>query len=98
MSYRDGTGPEGMGPLTGKGFGNCTKEESTATPAGYYRGYGLGRRCGERGTGRGMGRGFSPGMGRRFYQSVDRKSSLNDEKEILKRRLAEIEDLIEKSE
>jgi|LGOV01.1.fsa_nt_gb hypothetical protein len=93
MSYRDRTGPEGMGPLTGRGLGNCTKEEA-ATTAGYNCGYGIGRR----GAGRGMGRGCRPGGGRRFYQPLDRQVVLNDEKEILKRRLAEIENLLEKSE
>jgi len=37
---RDGTGPLGQGPLTGRGFGVC----SGAVPAGY--GMGLGRRSG----------------------------------------------------
>ena len=26
MSNRDGTGPEGEGPLTGRGMGDCTEE------------------------------------------------------------------------
>jgi hypothetical protein len=97
MAYRDGTGPEGLGPLTGRGLGNCTKEGGYASTAGYY-GSGLGRRGGGRGMGRGMGRGFRPGAGRTYYQPVNRQDSLEDEKEVLKRRLAEIENLIEKNE
>ncbi|SHJ01404.1 hypothetical protein SAMN02745751_01546 [Dethiosulfatibacter aminovorans DSM 17477] len=98
MPYRDGTGPEGLGPSTGRGLGNCTSKEGISTPSGYYGGYGLGRRGCGRGLGRGMGRGYRPGIGRRYYQPVDRQAILKEEKEMLKRRLAEIEDLMEKSE
>lgn len=98
MAYRDGTGPEGLGPLTGRGLGNCTSKEGISTPSGYYYGYGLGRRGGGRGMARGMGRGCRPGYGRRYYPPADKKAALNDEKEMLKRRLAEIEELIEKNE
>lgn len=91
MAYRDGTGPEGMGPMTGRGLGNCIKEEGSSNySTGYYRGCGMGRRGGGRGMGRGMGRGF--------YQPVDRQDLLKNEKEILKSRLAEIENIIEKNE
>ena len=75
MAYRDGTGPEGLGPLTGRGLGNCTKEGGYASTAGYY-GSGLGRRGGGRGMGRGMGRGFRPGAGRAYSAPVDRQASL----------------------
>jgi hypothetical protein len=98
MSYRDRTGPEGMGPLTGRGLGNCPKEEGATTTAGYNDGYGIGRRGAGRGLARGMGRGCSPGGGRRFYQPIDRQVVLTNEKEILKRRLIEIENFLEKSE
>ena len=29
MSNRDGTGPEGEGPLTGRGMGDCKDESSS---------------------------------------------------------------------
>ena len=51
MPGGNGTGPNGMGPMTGRGLGYCS---GAAT-------YGIGRRfgCGMgRGSGRGMGRGF----------------------------------------
>jgi len=57
MPGYDGTGPEGRGPLSGRGFGYC------AVPADEYdeqpprRGYGWGR-----GRGRGWGRGRGRGM------------------------------------
>jgi hypothetical protein len=53
MPWLDGTGPNGFGPLTGRGFGYCS-------PRGFARGFG-GRGFG-RGYGRGFGRGFGRGM------------------------------------
>lgn len=48
MPFRDGTGPQGQGPMTGRGFGPC----------------GDGRAFGRRfGFGRGGGRGFRRGWG-----------------------------------
>jgi len=53
----DGAGPQGYGPMTGRGLGRCNPQ--------YGRGYGYG--CGfGRGMGRGFGRGFGRGMGRGF--------------------------------
>lgn len=45
----DKTGPEGKGPKTGRGLGNCN---TTTSSKGQGRGVGLGRR----GQGRGQGR------------------------------------------
>jgi len=52
----DGTGPRGLGPLTGRGRGFCLTGISpvSAQPVSIYRGRGFGR---GRGGGRGMGRG-----------------------------------------
>ena len=55
-------GPQGSGPMTGRGQGLCTNRNMTGTgyAAGYGAGYG-GRGCGRGfGGGRGMGRGFGP--------------------------------------
>ncbi len=57
MPGGDRTGPGGMGPLTGRGMGNC----AGARPAGYGRG--VGRGMGRGGFGRGMGRGGGFGRG-----------------------------------
>jgi len=46
------TGPDGLGPMTGRGRGAC------GTAAGIGRGFG-----GARGAGRGAGRGVGPGRG-----------------------------------
>jgi hypothetical protein len=58
MPWGDGTGPAGLGPMTGRGAGYCA---GYPTP-GYANPYG-------RGWGMGMGRGWWPGFrgrGRRF--------------------------------
>ena len=71
MPNFDGTGPRGMGKMTGRGMGFCVMPVSQLPPnqpqpplqPGYYYGrpwaWGMG---GSRGWGRGRGRGF----GRRF--------------------------------
>jgi hypothetical protein len=64
MPAGDRTGPWGLGPRTGRGFGFCSGYQApgsmVAGPGfgrGYGRGLGLGRSCG-RGGGFGRGRGF----------------------------------------
>jgi len=60
MPRGDGTGPGGMGPMTGRAAGFC---------AGYDRpGYANPIPGGRYGSGRGLGRGFRGGFG--FYQSA----------------------------
>jgi hypothetical protein len=54
MPGRDGNGPEGKGPMTGRKLGPCNKDAITQ-PLQYGRGMGCGRGCG-RGFGRGFGR------------------------------------------
>lgn len=62
MPRGDGTGPMGMGPMTGRGAGFCTgfAAPSYAKPVGY--GCGLGR-------GRGKSLGRSQGFRRVFYET-----------------------------
>lgn len=57
MPLKDGTGPLGQGPKTGRGAGNCSGSNVQNTNAGDGRGMGggMGRGCG---CGRGMGRGI----------------------------------------
>lgn len=40
MSYRDGTGPQGQGPVTGKGFGPCGGVRGMRRGMGFGRGFG----------------------------------------------------------
>ena len=86
MPRRDGSGPQGQGPLTGRGLGNCTGVQNTAY--GYGRGYGMGMGLGM-GRGAGCGRGFG-----RFYAAAPApfayasdKDFLTAQREILKNRL-----------
>jgi len=97
MPARDGTGPMGQGPMTGRGMGFCTGARSNN-----YYGYGYG--CG-RGFGRGMG--LRRGYGR-YYNDLgplgykSQMDFLADEREFLKQRLDiinnQLEDLVEDSE
>ena len=76
MPYRDGTGPQGAGPLTGRGLGSC--------------GQGLARgRGGLFGRNLGLGRGL--GFGRRWTQT-DERATLDEEEQILKEELAQIQE------
>ena len=55
MPYGNGTGPNGMGPMTGRGAGFC---------AGYNNPGYMNPMGGGRGLARGFGRGLGYGMGR----------------------------------
>lgn len=63
MPRRDGTGPSGMGPMTGRGAGNCTEATSENTERESVSrprlGLGLNRPPGGRGMG--LRRGFRGG-------------------------------------
>ncbi|MEF8874996.1 MAG: DUF5320 domain-containing protein [Candidatus Thermoplasmatota archaeon] len=61
MPRGDGTGPEGLGPMTGRGLGFCAGFDSPGFTKGGGRGLARGR---GRGLGRGLGRGFRGGRGR----------------------------------
>ena len=59
MPRKNGTGPQGLGPKTGRGLGQCNPDNnapSTRNPAGGNSGQG-------QGNGRGQGRGQSGGRG-----------------------------------
>lgn len=81
MARRDGSGPLGQGALTGRGFGACNQENT-------FNNF----RCGQ-GSGRGMemkmGRRAGLGRGFGYYEaSMQRpKDLLQEEKEMLKKRL-----------
>jgi hypothetical protein len=68
MPGGNGTGPMGMGPMTGRGAGFCV---GYGVP-GYVNsnpwcGMGMGFRGGQVGRGRGYGRGMGGGFRNRFY-------------------------------
>lgn len=62
MPRGDKTGPEGLGPRSGRGLGYCSGYDSP----GYAKGIPRGGRGLGRGYGRGFGRGFGWGRGRRY--------------------------------
>jgi len=69
MPARNGTGPQGTGPMTGWGMGNCVVENPSNTQTGQPSNVGLGRGLGRGrgiGMGRGLGRGRGLGMGQGF--------------------------------
>lgn len=68
MPRRDGTGPMGMGAMTGRGLGACSGVN--APVYGGWRGRGCGRGFGC-GSGRGQGMGFGRGFGLGRYAAGD---------------------------
>jgi hypothetical protein len=71
MPRRDGTGPMGMGAMTGRGLGVCTGVNAPI----YGRGFG-------RGLGLGFGRGFGFGANANYNQTAS-KEALQAQKEQL---------------
>jgi hypothetical protein len=64
MPGRNGTGPVGEGPKTGRGLGNCGNNADDNVRDENRQGLGRGRGMGlGRGPGRGMGRGRGQGLG-----------------------------------
>ncbi|MBW2637578.1 MAG: DUF5320 domain-containing protein [Deltaproteobacteria bacterium] len=68
MPRGDRTGPEGMGPQSGRGLGPCgtgTEEiPENTNNEGFFRRLGRGLGLGRAGKGRGMGQGLGRGQGR----------------------------------
>lgn len=75
MPFGDKTGPNGMGPRTGRGLGYCSRFNSPGFTKGTPRG--------GRGFGRGFGRGRGPGFGRgyrnRYYPRGPRFYSASED-------------------
>jgi hypothetical protein len=61
MPFGDRTGPQGLGPMTGRGAGHCA-----GYPLPGYASPAPGRGLGRGGRGQGWGRGFGRGRGRGF--------------------------------
>jgi len=96
MPGRDGTGPAGLGSMTGRGLGPCNGTGETYRGAGYGTGTGFSRGFGGgRGRGRGLGLGFFRGFANFNASSKTQKELLQDQKNILKNRLEEIDKQME---
>ena len=90
MPRRDGNGPMGIGELTGRGFGGCTG----TTETNYRAGFGGSPRSGlshRRGFGR--GRGINGAIDQNTVGT--QKERLQNQKELLKRRLDVIDKHLE---
>jgi hypothetical protein len=90
MPRRDGTGPMGVGSMTGRGLGICTGASAVKYGAGLGMGLGLGFAC-RRGFSRGFGRGFA---GNRT-SSKTQKELLSRQKTMLQDRLDVIDKQLE---
>lgn len=75
MPGRNGTGPMGAGPMTGRGLGNCTGNQ----PGNFPRNYGRGLGC-RRGSGRGFGLGW---FGGGWFNNRNTKDTLQEQKKML---------------
>lgn len=58
MPGRNGTGPQGKGPVTGGGRGSCRQKRKTVADQCGGSGQGRGRSGAGQGRGKGMGRGL----------------------------------------
>lgn len=78
MPRRDGTGPAGVGAMTGRGLGPCADAAEVRYGVGRGRGLGLGR-----GRKRGLGRGFAASRA----SAITEKELLQEERSILQGQL-----------
>lgn len=106
MAGGDRRGPDGRGPMTGRGLGYCAGNDRSghqvdALPPGRGLGRGAGRGYGRgRGFGRGFRRGFDGfGRGADFetepgvtHSLADEVARLRDQLQVLERRLADSND------
>jgi len=94
MPGGDRTGPNGLGPLSGRRMGDCVDMNSSGfRESGYDRGFGRGFRRGS-GFGGGMGYGFGQGYGRMYPDNqpeVQENAVLKNEMRTLKDQLASLE-------
>lgn len=79
MPAYNGTGPMGQGKMTGRKMGKC---DGAVSAAGSF--------SGGQGMGRGMGRGRGFGCNRSIITQADEKTSLENQIDVMKKRLDEI--------
>jgi hypothetical protein len=85
MPRKDGTGPMGCDPRTGRGAGSCTENQGSYI-SGHGSGMGYGRRNRFRGS---MGMGRGAGWGSSFVHSTpqEERSFLENQMEVLQNKL-----------
>ncbi len=82
MPSRDRTGPTGLGPMTGRGLGQCNDNSRSGNLNNFQR-QGMGFRQGFRGRGRGgFGFGQTSFFGSRYRNSFQ-PPTVKEEKEIM---------------
>lgn len=98
MPRLNGAGPQGAGPMTGRGMGNCNNANANAPM--YGRAFGFGK---SRGFGRGQcrGFGFAGNYGANYYTAAEitpeqQKDMLNQDKAFLENELKRIDEQIDK--
>jgi hypothetical protein len=92
MPRRDGTGPLGAGSMAERRSGPCRGADARKHRAGHGRGLGLGHACR-----RGLGHGFGRGAAADQNSSKTQKELLQEQKNVLKRRLDAIDEQLENS-
>lgn len=88
MPRRNGMGPMGIGPMTGRGMGYCRREYSGNMGYGYGLGHGRRMGCG-------YGPGYGRGMGAYALSPEEEKAMLEEERDYLKSRLDEVDRVLE---
>lgn len=90
-------GPDGKGPMTGRGMGDCNTANSEV---GYGGGFGRGRGAGRSGGGMGMGRNQMFNRGNRFADFGNNPETVQLQNEIddLKNQLKSIEQKLSEKE
>jgi hypothetical protein len=96
MPNRNGTGPRGFGPETGRGMGPCCGERAYRTGRGYGQGPGY-----RRGFSRGRGFGWGPGTGMGWaavgygqYGAAPMRAALESRRDFLRTELARTDALL----
>lgn len=91
MPRGDRTGPEGMGPRTGRGMGFCSGYNSPGFAGGFGRGRGMRRGGGFFGRGRGFRNWDNNAYNAAPYTEEERAQMLKEEYDVLKKRVEELE-------
>lgn len=100
MPNFNGMGPNGAGPMTGRGMGPCSEAAGISPRYGRGRGFGPGMGYGMgvgRGSGRGWGRGWAAigyGPGGEATASANMRGALEERKAFLRAELARTEALL----
>ena len=100
MPGGNGMGPENRGPMTGRGLGICSGNNSPGRGFGMGYARGAGRGFG-RGGGRGYGGGYNRGWGYQYPVVItpeEQARNLENEKNLLELRLEEVQAELEKSQ